>query len=119
MKSVFGTDKVLSNIAARMGGIYAKAAEAVEKSAVDVSNHAKDGHAGNMAHANKRYQNQTTNLTRSITPSLSKVTKKVIEAEVSANTDYAERIESVYPYMFPALLANQRKFIERMKGVLL
>ena len=106
--------------------------EAVEKTCVDVSNHAKAGHASNMAHANKRYQNRTMRLTHSITPELIKIDFNQAHGVVhTSSVEYAAAVElgvamnvrtglpnSPYPYMAPALLANQETFRRRLSKIM-
>ena len=91
-------------------------AVAVEKTTVDVSNNAKTGHDTIFAHANKRYQNQTTNLTRSIHPTpLDRITKQRVSAYIAASQEYAFWVELRFPFLFPALVASEKNYKERLK----
>ena len=106
--------------------------EAVEKTCVDISNHAKAGHGSNMAHANKRYRNRTMRLTHSITPELIEVNFNRVHGVVhTSSTEYAIFVELgtainvrtglpniPYPYMTPALLANEDTFKKRLKDII-
>ena len=89
MQYIKGTQKCINNIMIQQSKFLRDIAEATEKTCVGVSNSAKEGHAGNMAHANKRYQNQTTTLTRSITPELKEVSYKGVTGIVYTNMEYA------------------------------
>jgi len=93
MKFVTGQREMQNNLMMRRHKSLALVGEAVEKTCVDVSNHAKAGHEGNMAHMNKRYRNRTTNLTNSITPELLEVTIDGAHGIVSAGMDYAYYVE--------------------------
>ncbi len=121
---VGGTQRVLNNMMLAKSETLREIAEAVEKSAVDVANHAKAGHEGNRAHMNKRYQNQTGNLTQSIRSALTKVGFDLVEAATFTSMEYAVGVElgtsrnRPYPFLWPALLANQESFKERLKAVL-
>ena len=97
---------------------------AVEKSCIDVANHAKAGHESEHAHADERYRNQTGTLTRSIKPALEKVNFFEVTGVVFSNIEYASTVEiggdgrKPYPFLFPALVANKDKFEQRMKGII-
>lgn len=114
MKYVSGTEKVINNLILQKSKILRAAAGVVEKTAVDIAVHAKSDHADEMAHCRERYQNQTTTLTRSITPELTKVTPELVEAQVFSYIHYAPYVEAIYPFLWPALVASQKKFKQRL-----
>ena len=121
MKFIGGTQKVINNIRMQQSKFLRDLGEAVEKTCVDISNNAKQGHAGNMAHANKRYQNQTSTLTRSITPQLEEVSfTNGVKGVVFTNIEYAPAVElgtgrnKPYPFLYPAVVANKENFKERI-----
>jgi len=118
MQYVSGTQKVINNLMLKKFKFLGKIGEAVEKTAVDIANHAKKGHVGNMAHANKRYQNRTTNLTQSIEPGLEKISLDEVTGFVAATKDYALPVEMRYPFMFPALAANKDNFKDKCKDAI-
>lgn len=115
MKYVEGQDKVVQRLFLEKSKKLRQVAVGCEKAANDVANHAKAGHEGDMAHANERYQNRTTTLTRSIIPELVKADFNEVVAVVYASTEYAHRVETIYPFMFPAMQANQTQFVRRIK----
>ena len=100
----------------RSSKLLSKVAVACERSAVSVSNHAKADHQKGQGHGMNRYENQTTTLTRSLTPLLTRVDPSEVEAIVFTNVEYAEKVETIYPYLWPALVANREKFLANMKG---
>ena len=131
MKHITGDTKMLNVIQSLSGTTAEKAVEAVEKTCVDIANHAKDGHAGNMAHASSRYRNRTTNLTNCIVPDLVEVNKNTVHGTVTASEEYAAAVElgmspnprtglpnKAYPYMVPALIVNKDNFGNRMSKIL-
>jgi len=125
MKLISGSQKVINNIRMQQSKFLRDLGEAVEKTCVDISNSAKEGHAGNMAHASKRYQNQSSDLTRSITPGLEEVNfTKGVSGIVYAGKDYASLVEfgsgtsKPYPFMYPALMLAKPKFKERVARAL-
>ena len=116
---ITGQQKILNNIRMHQSKFLRDLGEAVERTCVDISNSAKEGHAGNMAHASKRYQNQTSTLTRSITPQLEDVSfTKGVSGIVFTNMEYAPLVEVRYPFMYPAKVANEKKFKERVARAL-
>ena len=118
---ISGAQKIANNILRAKNTMLDRIAEAVEKTAVDVSNHAKANHVRGVAHGMGRFEVDTGVLHRSITPKLEKVTFKEVTAVVFTNVEYAIPVEfgtsktRPYPFMFPALIANQRNLLERMK----
>jgi len=131
-KFVSGKDEIVNNLLMQRNTILKRAGEAVELTCVDVSNHAKAGHAGNMAHANKRYRNQTMQLTHAITPELVEVNFNQIHGIIhTSSVEYAAFVEfgtainvrtslpnKPYPYLTPALLANKEALTKRLKNIL-
>jgi len=131
---VTGVQQVANNLMMHKYKMLAKVGEAIEKTCIDVANHAKAGHAGNAAHMNKRYRNQTTNLTNSITPELVEINLQRAHGIVHTGAiEYAAVVEfgnttgvnvrtgkknKPYPYMVPALLAGKEVFQKRMKKIL-
>ena len=119
MQFIKGTQTVINNLFMEQSKFLKRIGEAVEKTCVSVSNDAKKGHAGNMAHASKRYQNQTTNLTRAITPELKEVSYKGVKGIVhTAGVEYALPVEMKYPYLYPALAGNKDNYKDRLKKAL-
>lgn len=115
---VSGTQECINRIMMERDKMLRDVAEAVEKTAVDVANHAKAGHAGNMAHMNQRYQNQTTNLTNSITQELEKVSYDEVSAVAFSTMEYAPYVEAGWPFFWPALVANQENLKRRVSAAL-
>lgn len=124
MKHVFGTQQVINNLMRQKDKKLDRIAVAVEKTCVDVSNHAKAGHAGNQAHMNKRYRNQTSTLTRSIMSDIESVSYDRIVGIVYTSMGYAPGVElgtvknKPYPFMYPAIVANDRNFKRRVTEAL-
>lgn len=120
MQYIAGVQKVLNNLAIQKLDTLRRVADAVDQSALKVANHAKAGHEGAMAHADQRYQNKTGTLTRSITPELTKASQQMVEAQIFSNIEYAPNVElgtgktRPYPFLFPALQANQGDFKTRV-----
>ena len=112
--SVSGAKKIANNILIEKNKALGRIAEAVEKTAVDVSNHAKANHVRGQAHSQGRFEVDTGTLVRSITPELETVNFEEVTAVVFTNVVYAFSVESRFPYLFPALIANQRNLIERV-----
>ena len=115
MKYVTGVEKVQANLARSINRKIARIIEAVEMTAVDVRNHAAEGHQGDRAHMEGRYANRTTNLTNSLAVSPPQIDVSGVEVIVFAGMEYAPYVEHRYPFMFPALEANRGVFKERMK----
>ena len=119
MQMIKGTQNCINNLMMQQDKFLSAIGEAVEKTCVDVANSAKKGHAGNMAHASKRYQNQNTNLTRAITPELETVSYKGVKGIVhTSGVDYALPVEMKYPYLYPALQSNKDNYKDRLKKAL-
>lgn len=97
---------------------FRRVVEAVEKTSVDASKHAKQGHNSNLAHMGDRYQNQTTNLTRSIHPFLENVCPTIFRGGIATDQKYAIFVETKYPYFLPALNFVEPIFKERLRKVL-
>lgn len=114
MQYVAGTQKVINNLMMAKSKMLKAIADGVEQCAVDVADHAKAGHVGDMAHAKQRYRNRTEILTASIESDLLKVGFDEVIGIVSTDIEYAEYVENIYPYMFPALIANKQIFNRRL-----
>lgn len=116
---VTGEQEVINNILRYMDKAIDKVAHAVELTGVDVANHAKDEHVGIEARSRNRYKNRTNALTNSIYPRLVVNIKEVVSI-VSSNMEYAVYVEFVaeYPFMYPALRANENKLKLRVKKAL-
>ncbi len=104
----------LKGLLARMTGVNIEMVKrvevAVETSAIRVANHAKSGHTPGEGHAAGRYENQTSNLTTSIIPQLTKADKDSVEASVSTVMEYGPKVEVSHPYLGPALVSQEREF---------
>ena len=115
---VSGARKIANNILIAKNVILGRIAVAVEKTAVAVSNHAKANHVQGQAHGQGRFEVDTGVLVKSITPELETVNFKEVTAVVFTNVEYAIPVEfgtfqtRPYPFLFPALIANQRKLLE-------
>lgn len=121
---VDGLRKVLSRLKGVTPDMIDRVAVATEKTAVLVANHAKSDHTRGFAHSVGRYENQTTNLTNSIKPDLTKADAVSVEAVVAANKEYAAKVEygdskhKAYPFMHPALVSQQRQYKERVRAAI-
>ena len=115
MQYISGIQKVINNMLMAEHEILAALGEAVEKTAVQVSNDAKKQHEPSFGHAVGRYENQTTTLTRSIRPELIKVGPDEVVGMVLTNVEYAYPVEVHYPFLFPALVANRELFKKNVK----
>lgn len=119
---VSGQKKVLNNLFIAKNKILARVAEAVEKTSVDVANHAKANHVEGQAHSEGRFERDTGTLVRSIHQELETVNFEEVTAVVFTNLDYAIPVEfggngrRAYPFMFPALVANQENLKNRLKA---
>lgn len=120
---VTGVSKVISKLVGITKQVEKQVIEVVEKNGIRVKNHAKSDHGHGMAHAIGRYENQTTNLTNSITSSDAQNVNGVIEVTVSTNKEYAPKVEfgtsktKAYPFMQPAITANQQRFLNDLKNL--
>jgi len=107
---VIGAEQIIMNLNRARIIWLGKIADAVEKSCVDGANHAKANHESNMSHASGRYQNITSNLTKSIKPDMFKVSVNEVTGGIVAGEDYAPFLEfgtsgsQAYPFLFPALV---------------
>jgi len=128
---ITGQREIENNLIRIDKNVLSQIVEAVEMTCVDLANHAKTGHDGNMAHANSRYQNRTTNLTNSIQPQNAEVKGKFVIGKVVANQNYAHWVEfgtsinvktgrpnRPYPFMVPAMFASVDSFRKRMSDIL-
>lgn len=131
-KYVSGIDEIANNLVAIRDRTLGRISVVVEKTCIDIANHAKSGHDTNMAHTNSRYRNRTMRLTHSIVPELVEVNSNRVHGVVhTSSVGYASFVEfgiainvrtglpnRPYPFLTPALLANKEKFAERLKKVL-
>lgn len=131
-KYVSGTQQMINNLLMQRNRVLANAGEAVEKTCVDVMNHAKAGHSGNMAHASQRYRNRTGDLTAGIgPPELLEVTLEKVHGIVPSGMEYSMFVEfgtainvrtgrpnRPYPFMQPALIANKDVLTNRLKKLM-
>lgn len=120
-------NKILRYLDKKIDGV----SRVVELTSVDVANHAKSEHIGVEAHARNRYANVTSTLTRSISQRLF-VSPIDIIGTVFTNVQYGPDVEFGrrsgigysqssgigYPFMFPALRANENKFKVRLSAEL-
>ncbi len=111
---VIGAEQIIMNLNRARIKWLGKIADAVEKSCVDAANHAKAGHIGIVSHANHRYMNRTTHLTKATFPRMTKVSVNEVSGEIYNTMEYAPAIEFgtsnmwfSYPFMFPALVHIQ------------
>ncbi len=117
---ISGAKKIANNILIQKNAMLAKVAVAVEKTAVDVSNHAKANHVEGIAHSQGRFERDSGVLVRSITPELETVSFEEVTAVVFTNVEYAIPVEfgtsktRAYPFMFPALVENQENLKKRL-----
>ncbi len=120
---VTGLNALLKNIGRINAATIRKVSTIVEKRAVRVRNHAKADHFKGLAHAVGRYENQTSNLTNSITSKLTRADATAVEAIVFTNKEYAPKLEfgegnrKPYPFMRPAMEANLDGFRADMKAL--
>lgn len=120
---VTGLSKFISTLVGITKQVEQQVIEIVEKNAVRVKNHAKADHFHGLAHAVGRYENQTTNLTNSIVSSNASISNGVVEATVSTNKEYAPKVEfgtsrtRAYPFMAPAIRANEQRFLSDLRGL--
>ncbi len=118
---VAGDKKVIENLEKAKYTLQGRIAVAVEKTLVDVANHAKAHHRRNEdPHAQGRFISQTGTLIRSITQGLSDINDQYIEGYVATNMEYAAFVElgtsrsRAYPYLQTALVANRENFQRRV-----
>ena len=121
MEALSGLQKVLRNLQGVTPAMVDRVATATEKTAVLVANHAKGEHDKGFAHAVERYENQTTNLTNSIMPELTRADSRAVEAIVHTNKQYAPYVEfgtgthKGYPFMQPAMISQKDQYKERVR----
>lgn len=131
-KYISGVKEMEFNLLMQRHKVLAKAGEAVGITCIDVMNHAKANHAGNMAHASQRYRNRTGNLTAGIgPPELIEVNFNGVHGIVPSTMEYSAFVEfgtasnvrtgrpnRPYPFLQPALMANKDNFNKRLKMML-
>lgn len=116
-----GLRKVLRNLQGVQQDVVDRVAVATEQTAVLVANHAKGEHDRGFAHSVGRYENQTTNLTNSIMPELTRADKHAVEAIVHTNKEYGPKVEfgtsktKAYPFMQPAMISQKDQFKARVE----
>ena len=122
---IAGTQKVINNIFMARDILLKRIGEAVEKTALDVANHAKAEHEqGSEPHGRERFESQTATLIRSITSELTTVNYAKAEGVVSAGAEYAANVElgtgksRPYPFLWPAIVASTEKFKDRMEAAI-
>jgi hypothetical protein len=123
---VEGISQVVATLLSLKDRTFRKVVTAVEKTAVRIANDARAGHEhGSDPHSRDRYENQTSNLTNSISPGgpggLPMTFERLDENAVvglvgvlstapSAVMNYAAEIEEKYPFVWPAAVANIENF---------
>jgi len=120
---ITGDKEVIRKILSLKSRTFKRVTEAVEKTAVRMANHAKAGHEhGGNPHAQNRYENQTSNLTNSISPGganpmqFERMDEDMIiglfgvNEQLSAVMEYAADVEERYPFIWPAAVANMDQF---------
>jgi hypothetical protein len=130
MKYVEGQDKIILNMMREKSRLIDNTVRVVEATCIDITNHAKTNHERNSAHGMGRYEEKTGLLTKSIHSKITEVTERRTVGTIFAGTDYAFYVEfgtkinrltgkpnRPYPFFQPALLANKRVFLDRLKRV--
>lgn len=114
MNYVIGAEQIVMNLNRARILWLGKIADAVEKSLVDGANHAKAGHIATVAHANQRYRNITSNLTKNTFTQMTKISVNRVTGEIYNTMEYAPAVEFgssktwfAYPFLFPALVHIQ------------
>ena len=122
---IAGTQRVINNMFMARDVILKRVGEAVEKTAVDVANHAKAEHErGSNPHSRERFESQTATLIRSISSELTTINYAKAEGVVTAGAEYAANVEigtsksRPYPFLWPALVALSEKFEARMEAAI-
>ena len=127
MNYVIGAEQIIANLNRASIGWLGLIADAVEKTCNDAEIHAKAGHESNSAHMSDRYQNQTSNLTKSISSGIAVARVDQVVGFIAANQEYAPAIEyatsiefgtsehPAYPFLFPALFHVQTSLMVRLK----
>ena len=128
---VTGTTEFAAKLLSLKDQTFCKVVEAVEKTAVRIANDARAGHEhGSDPHARGRYENQTSNLSNSVGPGgpldlpmqWSEVTEDrivglcgIMSTAPATVLEYAPKIEELYPFIWPAAVANIERFQEEVK----
>lgn len=113
-----------ANLARVTDEVVERVADAVERTAIRISNHAKAGHQKGQGHAAGRYENQTGVLTNSINAQLTKKTKDEVIATVSTIPDYAPLVEfgtrraTARPFMLPAADSQREQFPKQVEAAI-
>jgi hypothetical protein len=122
--TITGDKEVLRKFLSLKSETFRKVVEVVEKTAVRMANSAKADHThGSDPHSRGRFETQTGVLVASIGPSgnQSMQFEKLDENTVvglfgvgaavgTTNVEYAERVEELYPFIWPAAVANMERF---------
>ncbi len=117
---ISGARKIANNILIQKNKMLGRIAVAVEKTGVDVKTHAQANHTEGVAHGMGRFERKSGLLQKNIEVELETVTFKEVTATVSAMMEYAIPVEfgtsktRAYPFMFPALIANQENLKKRV-----
>jgi len=123
MVSISGQDEVNKRIRKVSDELLERIINHVGATGDKVANHAKSDHTKWFAHAVGRYENQTTNLTNSISAQMTRADKERVETVAFAAREYASRVElggngrHAYPFMFPALVSEQQNFIDGFEEI--
>lgn len=124
--NITGVSEVVTKLLSLRDQTFRRVTEAIEKTAVRMAAHARAGHEhGSDPHSRSRYENQTNNLTNSISPggpggqamaweeiSESRVIGLfgITETAPSSVLQYAPYIEERFPFIWPAAAAHAETF---------
>jgi len=123
MNYVIGAEEIIMNLNRAKIVWLGKIADAVESSLVDGVNHAKSNHEviiNDSTRSSLRYQNRTSNLTKSIFPKMTEISINRVTGVIAAGEDYAFHQEfgtskmRARPFLFPALVHIQPIFKARL-----
>lgn len=126
MSDVEGTERVVDKIIKVRDRMRGQIMEAIEKTAVRMAEHAKAGHEhGSSPHTENRFETQTGNLVNSVFPSgVHPMEWENTEDEIvglfgvspraMAVMDYAAKVESQYPFIWPAAIAKKDDFVKEV-----
>jgi len=124
---ISGTQQVINNMFMAKDLILKRIGEAIEKTAIDVANHAKAEHErGSDPHSRERFESQHggSGLVGSIKSELITISYAKAEGAVYATKEYAANVElgtsrsRPYPFMWPALVAMSDKYEQRMEAAI-
>lgn len=120
---VIGREKVMKGLLEYGAAFAKKAVEATEYVQSLVVTQAKANHGAN-AHNVARFETQTGQLEASIVPLPVALKGTVIEGPVMAGQPYAGFVEygtsksRAYPFLGPALMANEKPYVKYLKKAL-